>query len=398
MNRAVLDTFFSRVKEGGLSVRYWDGEEARYGDREPQFRIVFREKPKFVELIDDPVLAIGELYMDSDVDLEGDIETMIQLANRNAIFSSKPSFSERLSSLVWRGLRSVKKKIRQKENIQAHYDLGNDFFALWLDETMSYSCAYFKNPDMNLHQAQLAKIDLILRKLRLRPGMRLLDIGCGWGWLILRAAQQYGVKALGITLSEEQFDGALKRISDAGLSDSVEVRLVNYLDLDGQRERFDRVVSVGMFEHVGRDHLSQYMQKVHDLMVPSGVSMLHTLTSLRESKTNSWIKKYIFPGGYIPSLRETVALLPDQDFHALHIESLRRHYARTLDCWTQNFIAKLDRVRAMFGERFARMWEMYLRSSAASLRNGHIDVHQILFSKGKNDKLPMTFEDIYLAD
>ncbi len=396
MSKALFETVFKRIRNGGLSVRYWDGEDVRYGDETPSFRIVFNKKPSLSALIDDPVLTLGECYMDGDLTFEGDLDAMIRLMSANSLFNrANQSFAERLISTAWAGFKSVKEKIRQKENIQAHYDLGNDFFALWLDETMCYSCAYFKKPYDTLYQAQLQKIDLVLRKMRLEPGMRLLDIGCGWGWLVMRAAQQYGVKALGITLSEEQYAGARARIEQAGLGGQIGVRLGNYLDLEPSVERFDRVVSIGMYEHVGRDYLGAYLEKVRDLLVPGGVSMLHTLTNMEEYETNSWIKKYIFPGGYIPSLREIMALLPQYDLHTLYIESLRRHYAQTLECWYRNFEDKIDQVRARFDERFVRMWSLYLRGSAASLRTGNLDIHQIVFSKGENNILPMTLDDIY---
>lgn len=398
MSKSLFEAVFKRVENGGLSVRYWDGKEVHYGDAEASFRIVFNKKPSFSALIDDPVLALGECYMNGEITFEGNLDEMIRLMSANSLFNpAKQSFAEKVLSGAWAGFKSVKDKVWQKENIRAHYDLGNDFFALWLDKTMSYSCAYFKTPEDSLHQAQLQKIDLILRKMRLEPGMRLLDIGCGWGWLIQRAAQQYGIRVLGVTLSEEQYAGATERIKQAGLAGQVEVRLVNYLDLDPTVEQFDRVVSIGMFEHVGRNYLGHYIEKVRDLLIPGGLSMLHTLTNLQEYETNSWIKKYIFPGGYIPSLREVMALLPDYDLHTLYIESLRRHYAQTLECWHQNFIAQVDQVRLKFDEPFIRMWSLYLRGSAASLRTGNLDIHQIVFSKGESNNLPMTLNDIYVS-
>ena len=215
------------------------------------------------------------------------------------------------------------------------------------------------------------------------------------GWLIIRAAQQYGVKALGITLSESQCKASQERIRANGLEADVEVQLLDYLDLDEKIWQFDKIVSVGMFEHVGKANLPRYMEKVDRLLVPGGLSMLHTISGIKEGGPNTWSDKYIFPGGYIPSLREVIALLPEYDFHLLHAESLRLHYAKTLDHWHQNFSNHLTEVEAKFDNRFIRMWRLYLLSSAANFLSSGLDIYQLLFSKGLNNNLPMTFDFVY---
>lgn len=392
MKKLLLDSLFAKIRHGGLKVAYWDGEEINYGDVLPQVTLIFKKEPPLGLDTSDSILALGEAYMDGIIDYEGSLEEMLRIieTNRELVAVTSPAVT------LLHAATGALSKLQQKQNIQHHYDLGNDFFALWLDKTMSYSCAYFQNQTDSLYQAQLQKIDHILKKILLKPGERLLDIGCGWGWLIIKAAQQYGVRALGITLSEEQYLSTQERISQLGLTDQVEVQLSNYLDLDEAQQRFDKIVSVGMFEHVGRVNLPNYMEKVSNLLVPGGTSLLHTITATTEdSPSNSWIKKYIFPGGYIPTLRETIWLLADYDLHLLQAESLRLHYAMTLDRWFENFSKHLDTVRNKFGQRFVRMWSLYLCGCAASFRASGLDIHQLLFSKGLNNELPLTFKQVY---
>jgi cyclopropane-fatty-acyl-phospholipid synthase len=393
MRKRLLKSFFEKIACGDFEVEYWDGEKAKYGTGQPRVKVIFNKPLPLTFDLNDPVLAFGEAYMDEFIDFEGSLEEIIRVVelNKNIIMGG---LSGKAASAI-KTLSGAAAKLKQKKDIQHHYDLGNDFFSLWLDETMSYSCAYFKTPTDSLYQAQIQKIDHILKKLQPRPGERLLDIGSGWGWLIIRAAQQYDVRALGVTLSEEQFSATKERINEMGLGEQVDVKLINYLDLDEEEHRFDKIVSVGMFEHVGKENLPRYMEKVNKLLVPGGLSMLHTITGVKENPVNSWIEKYIFPGGYIPSLRETVWLLPEYDFHPLHIESLRMHYAMTLEKWYENFYKHVDVIEKKFGRRFVRMWGLYLRSCAASFRVSGLNVHQLLFSKGLNNNLPLTLEHVY---
>jgi len=387
LKKMALKLALRHWKKGGFSVVFWDGEEEDYGDTSPSFKIIFRKEPPLKLNSQDIILTMGEAYMDGIIDFEGSMDDIMRVVALNTQSDQLQNYD---TSLV-----DAPDCKRQQQNIHHHYDLGNNFFSLWLDKTMCYSCAYFLTLEDSLEQAQLQKIDHILKKLNLKPGESLLDIGCGWGWLIIRAAQQYRVKATGITLSTEQYNAVTARIKKLGLEDQLQVKLINYLELDSTKLQFDKIVSVGMFEHVGKGNLGRYMNKVNELLVSGGTSLLHTITGTFETPANTWIAKYIFPGGYAPSMRETVWLLPQYDFHLIHAESLRLHYAMTLDCWYTNFSKHLDTIRDMFDERFIRMWSLYLRGCAAAFRTSGLDIYQLLFTKGLNNDLPLTNAYMY---
>lgn len=388
VEKSLLQNLLSRIQEGCFQVRYWDGTEEQYGQGTPSFRLILPDKSVVKKLFKNPGLAWGEAYVDGCIELEGRIDDVMHLLMANKeIISELGVFKtgQKLTSILHSS--SIKK---QGDNVRSHYDLGNDFFSLWLDPTMSYSCAYFQKPTDTLEQAQYQKIDHTLKKLHLKPGETLLDIGSGWGWLIIRAALQYQVQATGITVSCEQYERTKQRIEELKLGDLVQVRLMDYRELEAEGHKFDKIVSVGMFEHVTQAGMPVYMGAVRNMLKPGGISLLHTITHTTEASVNPWIVKYIFPGGYIPSLRETIWLLAEYDFHLLDVECLRMQYAMTLDRWAENFENNLDKIREMYDERFIRMWRMYLQSCAASFRYSGLSIHQMLFSKGLNNDLPLT--------
>lgn len=236
----------------------------------------------------------------------------------------------------------------------------------------------------------MGKVDYILKKLHLKDGMSLLDIGCGWGYLLIEAAKKYGVHGLGITLSKEQYKEFGRRIEKEHLEQLLEVRLMDYRDLPKRGQQFDRVVSIGMVEHVGRGNYEEFMECVKSVLKPGGIFLLHFISALKEYPGDPWVKKYIFPGGVVPSLREIIRIAGDMRFYTAGVESLRRHYNRTLLCWNSNFQKHRGEVVEMFDERFARMWELFLCSCAATFMNGVIDLHQIIFTNDVNNELPMT--------
>lgn len=342
MEKLFLKKFLKSIFSDTFEVQFWDGSTEKFGQGDIKFKILINEHLSKSDILKDPFLTFGEAYMNNTIDFEGNIQEIIESIYKNKdSFLHKASLFEKLYKITPHSIKN------SKEDIQYHYDLGNDFYKLWLDKTMSYSCSYFKSSDDSLYQAQLNKVEHILKKLDLHSGQKLLDIGCGWGELIITAAKEYGVKALGITLSNEQFNKVNERIKENNLENQVEVRLMDYRELLKTGEKFHRVVSVGMLEHVGQKNIPTYMNTVSNLLKENGASLLHCITAQIESEVNQWIKKYIFPGGYIPSIRELVYNMPENDLHLVDLESLRLHYCKTLECWAKNFENCLEEVKKM---------------------------------------------------
>jgi cyclopropane-fatty-acyl-phospholipid synthase len=284
---------------------------------------------------------------------------------------------------------------KAKDNVHRHYDLDSRLYDLFLDSDRQYSCAYFENENSTLEEAQLAKKRHIAAKLGIKPGMDVLDIGCGWGGMGLYLARVCGANVVGVTLSEEQHKIANDRAAALGLSDRVQFLLQDYRTLD---KKFDRIVSVGMFEHVGVGHFGEFFKKVSSLMKPDAVALLHSINrSDGPGATSAWIKKYIFPGGYIPALSEVMPHLQRNGLYVTDIEILRMHYARTLRFWLDRFMANRDKVKELYDERFCRMWEFYLAGSECSFRFIGMNNFQIQFCKDQHE-LPYTRDYIMAAE
>ena len=378
----VMISFLRKFTDYPFTVRL-EGKEYPIGNGKSEFTVNFKKPISKTALLTSTSLALGEAYMDGDLEIEGDLYYAL-----DHFLGQMGKFSANASALKKLVHSSVSKK-NQKKEVTSHYDIGNDFYKLWLDETMSYSCGYFKNPDDTLYQAQVNKVDYILQKLNLKEGMTLLDVGCGWGYLLMEAAKKYKIKGVGITLSQEQYTEFNRRIRQEGLQDSLKVQIMDYRDLPQSGYIFDRVVSVGMAEHVGRPNYQLFISCVSQVLKEGGVFLLHFISALKEHAGDPWIKKYIFPGGTVPSLREMISCMAEDDFHIMDVENLRLHYNKTLLCWAENFHRHLAQERTMFDERFLRMWDLYLNACAATFHNGIIDLHQILATKGINNDFPM---------
>lgn len=374
--------FLERFDDNPFRIRFQD-HEYQVGTGQPVFTVDFKKPIPVSRLLTSTSLALGEAYMDGDLEIEGNLYNALDhFLGQMGKFSTDEGALKKLIHT------SLSKKNQEKE-VTSHYDIGNDFYKLWLDSTMSYSCAYFAHENDTLYEAQVNKVDYILKKLHLEKGMSLLDIGCGWGFLLIEAARKYGVKGTGITLSHEQYKEFQKRIKEQKLEDLLTVELMDYRDLPKSGMTFDRVVSVGMVEHVGRENYPFFVQDAAKALKPGGLFLLHFISSVTEHAGDPWIKRYIFPGGVIPSLREMISAMGDEGFHVLDVENLRLHYNKTLLCWEKNYREHLDQVREMFDERFVRMWDLYLSACAATFHNGIIDLHQILASKGVNNNIPI---------
>ena len=352
----------------------------RLGDFEqPRVVIRVRKAAAVPKLLSPSLDSLGEAYVEGLVDVEGSVEDILEMAH---CLAEAGSLAESRLTRMVRHFQHNKKTDR--EAVQYHYDVSNDFYQAWLDPRMVYSCAYFENGDETLEEAQLKKIDHILTKVQLRPDQRLLDIGCGWGALVIRAAQKFGARCVGITLSQRQFELATERVRAAGLQDRVEIRLQDYRDVQGP---FDRITSVGMFEHVGLDYLQGYFARLRELLADDGWVLNHGITSTdaNDGETSHgggrFIDRYVFPRGELPHISTVLKTLQAGGLEALDVESLRRHYARTTGLWSQAFEAAGEKLRAMVDERRWRIWRVYLAGCQWAFEHDEISLYQVLCRK-----------------
>ena len=393
--------FTSLMKYGirmqALRVIDAKGKEYVFGDgSRPRCTVRLWKRSLNYTLPLNPGLSVAEAYLDGDLTIEdGTLFDFIEVA---AINYSRIETFPLLNILRWIGIGSRKLKqynpigVAQK-NVAHHYDLSDDLYDLFLDQDRQYSCAYFETPDVGLEAAQLAKKRHIAAKLELSPETHVLDIGCGWGGMALYIAQETAARVTGVTLSEEQYKIATERAALAGLSDRVQFRLQDYREVD---ETFDRIVSVGMYEHVGVHHYDEFAAKVHALLKPQGIALIHTIGRLDEpGATNPWIAEYIFPGGYIPALSEVAPTLERHQLLLSDLEVLRLHYASTLRHWRERFLARWDDAVALYAERFARMWDFYLAGSETSFQHEGMVVLQFQLTR-QIDAVPLTRD--YISD
>lgn len=394
---SLLDKLLRRlVREGQLAVTYPNGTTLAYGDRTAApVQVQLRDAALPGRLVRAPDMALGEGYMDGTLTITNDdLPGLLALLLRNAQ-SGRADWWRYPLERAQRALRVISQfnpAHRSRANVAHHYDLSGALYDLFLDADRQYSCAYFRSPEDTLEQAQAQKKAHIAAKLRIAPGMRVLDIGCGWGGMALTLARDYGARVTGVTLSEEQHRIATRRAAEAGLADRIDIRLMDYRAVEGT---FDRIVSVGMFEHVGVPHYREYFAKVAALLDVDGVALIHTIgRSGRPGITSPWIAKYIFPGGYVPSLSEVMPAVQDSGLWTTDVEIWRLHYAETLRHWRARFEANIDKARALYDERFCRMWRYYLVASEMTFRHHGQCVFQIQLAH-RQDAVPLTRDYLY---
>ena len=393
----ILDSMLRHLlSDGNLRLTFPDGSVRHYGNGgHPFVAAELRDRNLPRKIILSPEIAVGEAYMNGMMTIEDDdLYNFLSLVIKNASKQGHPWFRKPLILLRYLGkhLQQFNPVSKSRTNVAHHYDLSGDLYELFLDADRQYSCAYFASPDMTLEEAQEAKKRHIANKLLLKPGMKVLDIGSGWGGLGLTLAKDFGVEVTGVTLSTEQHALSNKRASKAGLSDRIRFELIDYRNIVG---KFDRIVSVGMFEHVGAPHYEEYFRTVRNLLVDNGVALIHTIGRCGPPGTTSpWITKYIFPGGYVPAMSEVTRAIERQKLITADVEVWRLHYAETLRNWHERFMANIDVARELYDERFCRMWRYYLLASELTFRLDGQVVFQFQLSP-RNDVVPLTRKYLY---
>jgi cyclopropane-fatty-acyl-phospholipid synthase len=376
------------IEPAGVRLELWDGSSTYSGAREPLGDLLVGDRRTLLGLAFNPDLWFGESYMTGRLEVRGPLEPVIEALTANA--PKTVSRVERLRVALAPG-NSVR---HARHNVHHHYDLGNPFYQLWLDRELVYTCAYFENPQMSLEDAQMAKLDLICRKLRLRPGETVVEAGCGWGALALHMARNYGVKVKAFTVSPEQVAYARERASREGLDDRVQFIDDDYRNVSGE---FDVFVSVGMLEHVGLHHFHSFAEVLgRSLKRESGRGLLHFIGRDMPRPLNAWISRRIFPGAYPPTLAEvTRRILAPSGMSVIDVENLRLHYRQTLAHWSERFALARDQVRASYGEAFRRAWELYLAGSQAAFATGVMQLFQVLFVPRESPPPTWTRADVY---
>ncbi|MFO7188776.1 MAG: class I SAM-dependent methyltransferase [Pseudomonadota bacterium] len=398
-----LEKIFERVKltqPVPLRIKLWNGRTHDLGP-DPRVVVTVPSARSLRYLVSPNLMKLGEAYVEGHIKVDGSLRDIFEVGEQ---FARAASPGESGFTPMRRFLRHTRKK--DKKAIQYHYDVSNDFYALFLDRNMVYSCAYFENEDDTLDRAQEQKLDHILTKLRLKPGERFLDVGCGWGALIFRAVEKYGASAVGITLSQNQYDYVREKIREKGLEGRCEVRLQDYRDVP-ERGGYDKIASVGMFEHVGLKNLPVYFRQLRNLLKDGGIVLNHGITSSDPDSRSvglgagEFIDRYVFPDGELPHLSLVIKEMAAAGLEVADVESLRRHYARTCGLWAQSLERARDRAVALAGERRYRIWSVYLQGCSYGFAQGWMNIYQVLACKAGSpafNTLPMTRRYMYAAE
>jgi len=389
LDRWLLRTMMAALPRAGYEVVLWDGSRA--GDRTGlQVRIL--DRGALWQVVRNPALHFGDLYAAGRIEVDGDLVTFLE--RTYAALDAGQAARESAWWRVWSEPAPHPRTIAAaRGNIQQHYDLGNDFYGLWLDRaSMQYTCAYFPEAGLSLEEAQRAKMDHVCRKLRLRPGQRVFEAGCGWGGFALHMAREYGVQVRAWNISHEQVRFAAERAAREGLAHRVTYVEDDYRNMRGECDAF---VSVGMLEHVGPENYGALGEMIGRCLAPQGLGLIHSIGRNRPEPMNGWIERRIFPGAQPPSLGEMMAIFEPHGMSVLDVENLRLHYAETLRHWKERYLAVFDRVQATRSAEFARAWHLYLAGSTAAFTTGCMQLFQVLFARARNNELPASRRHLY---
>ena len=391
VERRLLRWLLTILNHPPIRFVLWNGEEIATSSEKPVARVLIHDRAALIKLVINPNLHFGDVYSQGRIDVEGSLLELMETIYRSLdVACASGGLRAQLLSPRRRARPNTLRGSR--DNIHRHYDIGNDFYRLWLDEQMLYTCAYFPTPAATLEHAQIAKMDHVCRKLQLKPGEQVVEAGCGWGALALHMARRYGVKVKAYNVSHRQIVYSRQRARADGLDGQVEFIEDDYRNIDGC---FDAFVSVGMLEHVGVDNYRGLGDVVRRVLKESGRGLIHSIGRNRPLPMNAWIEERIFPGAYPPTLREMMAIFEPHQFSVLDVENLRLHYAQTLEHWLWRFEKSADRIAAMFDDNFVRAWRLYLAGSWAAFTTSELQLFQVLFAPRNNHDLPWNRAHLY---
>lgn len=392
LDRWIARQMLEAVGNPPILLKLWDGVAVTPPVTNPVVTIQYNNRSAMVKTIMNPELYFGDLYSTGQATVEGDLVRLSEIIYSNLEEGGRGGWFKR--AIIWLGHRRIANSYdKAKDNIYHHYDIGNDFYKLWLDtEVMQYTCAYFADPSMTLEQAQVAKLHHVCRKLQLKPGDSVVEAGCGWGGLALFMAKHYAVNVKAYNISKEQVAHAHCVAEKEGLSDKVQYVLDDYRNITG---KYDAFVSVGMLEHVGKADFPSLGRVIDRCLKPGGRGLIHTIGRNRPAPMNAWIERRIFPGAYPPSLMEMMQIFEPNKLSILDVENLRLHYSRTLQHWLQRYEANSDKVRSLMDEEFVRAWRLYLAGSIAAFNVGELQLFQVVFSRSRNNQIPWSRAHLY---
>ena len=386
LDRWLAGKFLRGMGNPALRITLWNGESVSAAGTTPQLGLIIRDRGALWRLLTNPLLHFGDDYSAGRIEIEGGLVAVIETVYR--AMEQMPRFQRNSDPAAYRRHQPRLNSMNgSRHNIHHHYDIGNDFYRLWLDAEMLYTCSYFPHPDASLEEAQRAKMELVCRKLRLQAGQEVVEAGCGWGGLARYMAKNYGVKVRAYNISREQIVYARQRATEEGLSGQVEYVEDDYRHIRGS---YDAFVAVGMLEHVGPDHYQELGRIIDRSLRKDGLGLIHTIGQNRAAPLSPWFLQRIFPGSYPPTLREMMALFEPCAFSVLDVENLRLHYARTCEHWLARFEGEEEKVREMFDESFVRAWRLYLSGCVANFRLGDLQLYQVVFARAANNQIPWT--------